>query len=118
MISETGGAAIGGRITAGKPNRYGKRMKLNSFRTRPLPEEDSAGYGDSSNTEGRWSPDSDDLFGKQCSMIHARRNKVRIKSAFPYRPPEGENCTISCNSGFLFSPYFAFAKILQSTFSQ
>jgi hypothetical protein len=58
MISKSGGAYIGGRVHAGKLNRYGKTMKLNSFRTRPLRQE-VQGYGDSgSNDTSR--PDFDD----------------------------------------------------------
>jgi hypothetical protein len=57
MISKSGGASIGGRVHAGRLNRYGKTIKLNSFRTAPIRQ--GSGYGDSG-SEGRWSPDSDD----------------------------------------------------------
>lgn len=38
LISKTRGESIGGHIEAGKLNRYGQRMALNSFRTAPLRE--------------------------------------------------------------------------------
>jgi hypothetical protein len=38
MISKTGGGYIGGHVTGGKLDRYGRTMKLNSFRTRPIRE--------------------------------------------------------------------------------
>jgi hypothetical protein len=38
MVSKSGGGYIGGHVTGGKLDRYGRTMKLNSFRTRPIRE--------------------------------------------------------------------------------
>ncbi len=57
MISKSGGGYIGGRVTGGKLDRYGRTMQLNSFRTRPIRE--SCGAGSSKADNG--APDFDDF---------------------------------------------------------
>jgi hypothetical protein len=56
MVSKTGAGYIGGHVTGGKLDRYGRTMKLNSFRTRPIRES-----GGGSSTADNGAPDYDDF---------------------------------------------------------
>jgi hypothetical protein len=56
MVGKSGGGYVNGRVTGGKLDRYGRTMKLNSFRTRPIRE---GGGGPSQADNG--APDYDDF---------------------------------------------------------